>query len=387
VPGQDQARGIISDDTNSLQGELMRLGLIIYSSLDSPGGGFLFNRMLLNHLLRQGDEVEVISLPWGNPCQNLKWNFSRRLPQAIKQLGINILLQDEHVYSSLCLLNRKLRSHLRVPIVAIVHHLNSSEAMTPWRYVRDRLIETPYLRSVDGFIFNSHATRKTVEKLAGAGTAAVVAFPGANRYSLSISSREIVFRAQEAGPLRLVFLGSLIPRKGLHTLLTALSLVPPDLWQLVVVGSFTENPEYVQQVRGQIEALGLSGRVMLSGYLEDEAVAVLLAHSHLLAIPSYYEGLGIAYLEGMSFGLPALATAAGGASEVITHGVDGYLVTPDDAKTLGEHILSLAKDRDLLSRMGLAAQARFFRHPTWEESCSVMHQFLRELAGKQAASL
>ena len=44
----------------------MRIGLVIYGSLDTLSGGYLYDRMLDEHLRRQGDEVEIISLPWRN---------------------------------------------------------------------------------------------------------------------------------------------------------------------------------------------------------------------------------------------------------------------------------------------------------------------------------
>ena len=362
----------------------MRLGLIIYGRLHSPGGGFFYNRMVLNHLRRQGHEVEIIALPWGSPLQNLGANFSRALPKLINELRLDMLLQDEHVYPSFCFLNRRLRSRFQIPIVAIVHHLKSSETMTAGPRFLNRLLEAPYLRSVDGFIYNSQATRSTVEKLAGSLTPAVVAYPGANHLHPAVTSREIVARAHQPGPLRLVFLGNVVPRKGLHTLLAALSRLPPDLWQLDAVGSLAQDPPYVKQVRGQIKSLKLTGQVVLLGSVAAATLSAILARSHLMAMPSFYEGLGIAYLEGMGFGLPAIATAAGGTLEIVTHGVDGFGVAPDDAQALGDCILKLSQDRDLLARMGLAAKARFFRHPTWEESCARIHQFLQNVTVQQA---
>jgi glycosyltransferase involved in cell wall biosynthesis/ADP-heptose:LPS heptosyltransferase/SAM-dependent methyltransferase len=364
----------------------MRLGFMMYGHPHSPGGGFLYNRMVVDHLLRQGHEVAVISLPWGKAYHNLEFNFSRALPDLIQWLGLELLLQDEHVYSSCWLLNRRLRARFRIPIVALVHHLLSSETPAPWPRCLKLLLETPYARAVDGFIFNSQATRRTVEKLAGSATPAVVAFPGADRLHPAITPKDIVGRAHEPGPLRLVFLGNLVSRKGLHTLLTALSRLSPSLWQLEVVGSLATDPEYVRQLQRQLETLKLTGKVRLAGRVPDETVAAKLARSHLMVMPSYYEGLGIVYLEGMGFGLPAIATPAGGALEVVTPGVDGFFAAPDDAQTISDYILKLSNDRDLLARMGLAAQARFLRHPTWEEGCSRIHQFLLETAARRAGA-
>jgi glycosyltransferase involved in cell wall biosynthesis len=105
-------------------------------------------------------------------------------------------------------------------------------------------------------------------------------------------------------------------------------------------------------------------------------LAQRLAHSHLLAVPSSYEGFGIVYLEGMWFGLPAIATSAGAAREIISPGRDGFLVPPGDPETLSDCLRRLAQDRGQLCAMALAAHRRAARHPTWEEGAASIHAFL-----------
>jgi glycosyltransferase involved in cell wall biosynthesis len=114
----------------------------------------------------------------------------------------------------------------------------------------------------------------------------------------------------------------------------------------------------------------------------DEEVVQALTRNHLLAVPSTHEGYGIAYLEGMSFGLPAIATTAGGAGEIITHGRDGFLTAPGDAAALAACLGELLRDRERLLAMSLAARKTFLAHPTWEESCAKIHAFLQDVAGK-----
>jgi len=81
----------------------------------------------------------------------------------------------------------------------------------------------------------------------------------------------------------------------------------------------------------------------------------------------------------MSFGLPAIGTTSGGASEIITHHQDGFLIEPGDASFLAELLQALQRDRPLLAEMSLAARARFLAHPTWEQSAEVARKFLAEL--------
>ena len=97
-------------------------------------------------------------------------------------------------------------------------------------------------------------------------------------------------------------------------------------------------------------------------------------------MPSSYEGFGIVYLEGMAFGLPALATTAGGAVEIITSGRDGFLVSPGDHGALARQLGTLMADRDLLLTMSLVAQQRFAAHPTWDDAGAAVHRFFNRYA-------
>jgi glycosyltransferase involved in cell wall biosynthesis len=357
----------------------MRVALVLYGDLDFISGGFLYDRMLVNYLRRQGEEVEIISLPWRSYPRGLLDNLSPALKRLLQRIRVDIILQDELAHPSLFWLNRGLQGSGRPPVVAIVHHLRCSEARPAWQNLVYRLAERRYLASVTGFIFNSRASQKSVEELVGRGKPSVLALPAANRFAVGLTQEDLAARAQEPGPLRLLFLGNVIPRKGLHTLLEALARLPREGWRLTVVGSLEVDAAYAQQIKRQIEGAGLVGRVEFAGVLDNEELAAILARSQVLAVPSSYEGYGIVYLEGMSFGLPAVATTAGGAREIITPGWDGFLIAPGDAETLADHVKTLMEDREMLLDMSLAAQARFAAHPTWEDAGAAIHRFLQTL--------
>ena len=114
----------------------------------------------------------------------------------------------------------------------------------------------------------------------------------------------------------------------------------------------------------------------LLGTLSPPELAARLRQSHLLAVPSSYEGFGIVYLEAMRFGLPVIAGDAGGPREIVSHGVTGFLVPPEDAAALARGLASLLPNRDLLVRLSLAALAQTASHPTWEGSAAKVREFL-----------
>jgi glycosyltransferase involved in cell wall biosynthesis len=357
----------------------MRVALVLYGALDFISGGFLYDRMLVEYLRRQGDEVEIVSLPWRPYAGGLLDNFSPGLKRRLSTIRADVLLQDELAHPSLFWLNRQLSGQGRPPMVAIVHHLRCSEARPAWQNRLYRLVERRYLASVNAFIFNSRTTQRSVKTLVRREKPSVLAHPGANRFALRLTRKDLAARAYEPGPLRLLFLGNVIPRKGLHTLLEALGFLPREAWRLTVVGSLTGDAAYVRQIRGQIAGASLNGQIEFTGPLDEEDLAFHLARNQVLAVPSSYEGFGIVYLEGMAFGLPALATTAGGAVEIITAGRDGFLTPPGDAKSLAGHLRTLMDNRDKLLAMSLAAQDRFAAHPTWEDAGAAVHRFLRSM--------
>lgn len=352
----------------------MRVGLVIYGTLDTVSGGYLYDRQLVDHLRRCGDTVDVLSMPWGPYGRRLAQN----LVPAYREMmlaGYDVVLQDELNHPSLAWLNGRLSP--RPPVVSIVHHLRVSERRPRLANRFYAFVERRYLRSVDAFVFNSRTTEAAVRDLSGLARPSVVAYPAGDRLGAPLSEAEVAARAA-AGPLRLLFAGNLIPRKGLHTLLEAVARLPGE-WEVAVAGSPAADPRYARAQVARVERAGLGERVRFLGPLPDADLAALMARSHVLVVPSSYEGFGIVYIEGMAFGLPAIATTAGAAGEIITNGVDGYLIAPDDAAALAERLAALAADRALLARLSAAALARFGRHPTWEQSAAAVRAFLQEI--------
>ena len=354
----------------------MRLGLVTYGSLDTMSGGFLYDRKLVQYLRQQGDRVEVISLPWRGYGPGWLENLSPTLLARLSRAPLDLLLQDELAHPAFFWLNRRLRRRVNYPLISIVHHLLSREARPPWQNHLYRLVERQYLASVDGFVFISRTTRVDVENLVGSGRPAILAYPGGDRLPVALTEAEIADRAAQPGPLKIISVANLIPRKEVHTLLAALARLPRQAWRLTVVGNLTLNPAYVRTIRRQIAALGLTSRVSLLGTLPDAHLARKLAVSHLMAMPSSYEGLGIAYLEGMRCGLPAIASSRGAAQEIIHHGEDGYLVPPRDPEALARCLGRLVVDRARLLKMSLAARRNAAGHPTWEECGARVRRFL-----------
>jgi glycosyltransferase involved in cell wall biosynthesis len=364
----------------------MNAGLVIYGSLDLVSGGYLYDRLLVDHLRQRGARVEILSLPWRNYFCHLTDNFSGSLPRAVEAMSPDLLLEDELNHPSLFHLNQRLQKKLKGPIIAIVHHLRSSEMRPAWQNSLYRLVEKRYLRTADGFIFNSETTRAVVRELLEKETPSVVAHPGGDHLGPCIPADRVAERCRRPGPLMILFAGNVIPRKGLHTLISALSRLARESWQLTVAGSLSADARYVRRIRGLIVESGLQGGVRLLDAVPREQLVGLLESHHCLAVPSSYEGFGIVYLEAMRFGAPVIATTAGAVPEVVTDGCEGFLVPPGNAGALAKAVDRLIQDRDLLLAMSLAAWRRSLNHPTWEESAARVGEFLLESIKRKEAA-
>jgi len=354
----------------------VHVGLLIYGSLDIISGGFIYDRNLVRYLREAGDRVDVISLPWRRYGISLLDNLNSGLRRRLTQANFDVLLEDELAHPSCFWLNQRLRPRLGYPVIAIVHHLRCRERHPPLMTRLYRRVEKRYLTSVDGYICVSCTTAQDVEDLAGRTRPLLMALPGGDRLTGKITADQIVARALEPGPLKIISVANLIPRKGIHTLITALAGLPQEDWQLTVAGSLDMDASYAEGIRRQIEQEKLTQEISLLGKVSDDELAILLPQHHLLAVPSSYEGFGIVYLEGMQFGLPAIAGTAGAAKEIITHGHNGFLVPPGDPEALARHIGLLIRDRELLLKMSLNAYQAAAAHPTWKDSAARARAFL-----------
>ncbi len=354
----------------------MKIGLVLYGDIDTVSGGFLYDRKVRDFLLASGDSVEIISLPWVSYCRGIINNFSSALFDHLNRTSLDVLLQDELIHPSLFLLNRKIARRFHFPIIVIVHHLRSSESNANYQHHIYRIIERLYLSSAEGFIFNSYETHRVVTSFVGNNKPSIVALPGGDRFNKALTKDQIRAKTLKPGPLKILFLGNVIPRKGLHTLVDALAGLPRSPWHLTVVGDLAYTPRYVTKVKQQVKHLNLIGKVDFLGPVTNSELSHYLTDNHLLAVPSSYEGFGIAYLEAMGFGLPVIGSTAGAAKEIITHGINGYLVTPGDSRTLSVHINSLIENREQLCTMAFAALDRFAQHPSWSETGRLIHSFI-----------
>jgi teichuronic acid biosynthesis glycosyltransferase TuaC len=183
----------------------------------------------------------------------------------------------------------------------------------------------------------------------------------------------------------LVTVGHLVGRKRHADVLRALAVLSerhPTL-RYVVIG---DGPE-----RGALEALaarlGVADRLELRGQLEPAEAIAQARRCTLFAMPSTEEAFGVAYIEAMAGGLPAIGCRGEPGPEEIAAAGDGFvLVPPGDIERLSQRIDELLSDRYRLHEAGLRARATVASHFTWKhcgEQTLAAYQDVLSAAGKR----
>ena len=175
---------------------------------------------------------------------------------------------------------------------------------------------------------------------------------------LHYTGRGVDLARYSPGPVpdkfRLIFVGALIQRKGVHHLLRAWKKLALRDAELVLVGS--AHPE----MRQDLAAAGDSVKVL--GFSPD--VPDLLRTAHALVFPSSCEGFAKVTLEAAACGLPLITTRESG--DALIDGVTGRLVPPDDEDALAAAMREAWAERDRFAAMGRAAREHVAAHFTWD---------------------
>ena len=186
----------------------------------------------------------------------------------------------------------------------------------------------------------------------------------------------------------LLFLGRLIPRKDLGTLLEAAAFLAGEKlpFRLRLVGP-ADDDGYFREVEARIRELGLEDRVDLPGAESPAEIADELRRAVLLVLSSRQETAPVVVLEAMAAGLPVVATDAGGTRHLIEDGASGAVVPREDPQALARAIAGYLRDPDLGARHGARGRAiaedRFRAGPIVDRTLEVYRRALQEVHGSE----
>ena len=171
-------------------------------------------------------------------------------------------------------------------------------------------------------------------------------------------------RALPAGA-RALCVAQWISRKGIVELVRAWGRAAGPADVLELVGEDHADPAYAREVWAAIAAAG--ARVIVRGAVGDAELEQAYADADIFAMPTRYEGYGIAFAEALAHGLPVVGCAVGPLPELVGSEA-GLLVPPGDADALAEALAQLVGDPALRARMARAARRRAAELPSWDDT-------------------
>ncbi len=227
--------------------------------------------------------------------------------------------------------------HRGVPVVLHAHSFN----FATWYDglpARGRSLTRRVLRA-DTVIVLSPSQREVYQQRLDVVPESVVEV--ANPASLPDDTR-ITPRVDPNAPMGVVFLGRYGERKGIIDLVAAVSrLTPAERAGLHVV---TAGDGEIDQLRVDVDALGLTDTIDVQGWLEPAERDELLSRSEVFVLPSYDEALPMAIIEAMAFRLVPVVTPVGGLPDLVHDGENGIVVDVDDPDGISSALRSLLAD-------------------------------------------
>lgn len=174
---------------------------------------------------------------------------------------------------------------------------------------------------------------------------------------MSVDADRFAVDARESSggrPLRVLFVGRLVPEKGPQVLLDAVAALPHSSVAVRVVG---DGP-LREQLQQAVAAAGLADRVELVGPMGQESLPEQYAWADVFCLPSFAEGLPVVLMEALAAGCTVVTTAIAGIPELVEHDVTGLLVTPGRADALAAALLRVRGDDGLRARLTAAGAER-----------------------------
>jgi glycosyltransferase involved in cell wall biosynthesis len=325
--------------------------LLLPGELTDLTGGTLYDRRIAEGLSERGEQVRV---------HELDRSFPTPTDAALLQVDavLSGLPEDALVVIdglALGAMPRIAATHAtRLRLIGLVHHpLALETGLDAVVATRLRDSEAEALQHVRRIIVTSASTAALLDGYGVPPERVRVVEPGTDPAPLARRDPD------DLGPLRLLSVGGVTPRKGHLQLVEALGGLAGlrdakhtgPRWQLDIAGALDRDPDTTARLRARISALGLDRRVRLLGELPRTEVARLYAEADLFVLASLFEGYGMAYAEALAHGLPILGTS-GGAIGATVPATAGLLISPTPENTLVPRL------RDALQRLLCDPQLR-----------------------------
>ena len=339
-----------------------RVAFAVPGDLAAPTGGYAYDRRMIAELRKLGWQVDVIGLGDGFPRPSAEIMVAAREKLAAVPEGCPIVV-DGLAFGALPEAANELRE--RNPLLALVHHpLALETGLAPADAETLKTSECKALEAARGIVVTSPSTATLLtDDYDVPPNIVTVARPGTERGEIA--------KGNSDGVVRLLAVGSVVPRKGYDVLIAALAPLAALPWRLTIAGDRTRDEAAAAQLDADITSHKLADRIEVLGALPADRLATLYAGADLFVLASRFEGYGMAFAEATAHGLPVIGTTAGAIPETVPAGT-GMLVPPDDTTALADSLRRMIADGDERRRLAAGAQAAAAALPTWADSAKLL---------------
>jgi glycosyltransferase involved in cell wall biosynthesis len=346
-----------------------RLAFAVPGDLNTPTGGYAYDRRMIAELTKLGWDVDVIDLgsefPRPRPAaKEAAFAKLKAVPQGTPLVIDGLAFGTMHIQASRLALRRKL--------VALVHHpLALETGLAPAEAMAFQIMERTALSAAGRTVTTSHTTARVLKSQYGVPERRlIVAPPGIDKAAPARGSGG-------GGPLALLAVGALVPRKGYDVLIAALATLRDLPWRLTIAGDRTRDPATAQHLEADIVRRDLAPRITLAGAVTDEKLDALYDGADLFVLASRYEGYGMGFAAAIARGLPVIGTDAGAIPEAVPADA-GILVPPDNVPALAAALYRLITDAGERGRLAAAARTAAAQLPTWADSAMLFSRALEK---------
>lgn len=218
----------------------------------------------------------------------------------------------------------------------LVYHLHDILSLEHFSQINRRIAVNSANTFASLVIANSQASKTAFIEAGGRADITEIVYNGFDSKSYQVSEEDIQTIRQELGLEKQFVVGHfsrLAPWKGQHILIKALAQCPQEVTVILVGDALFGEQDYVESLHQEVKNLGLENRVKFLGFRSD--IPQLMSACNLVAHTSISpEPFGRVIVEAMLCGRPVVAAKAGGAIELVEHGINGFLVTPSEVEEL-----------------------------------------------------
>jgi glycosyltransferase involved in cell wall biosynthesis len=337
-----------------------RVTFAVPGDLATLTGGFAYDRRIISELEQLGWAVDVVNLGEGYPRPS-----AARKAVALELLGAvpadRPLVVDGLAFGVLPEAARDLRERA---LIALVHHplaletgLSAEATEALYKSERDAL------SMVRGVVVTSPSTGTLLtDDYEVPSEIITVVRPGTDPGTFAPGSQDAT--------VRLLSVGSIVPRKGFDVLIEALSTLTSLPWRLTIAGDDSRDAKATADLKSAVADSGLAARVELLGAVAPERLTALYTQADLFVLASRFEGYGMVYAEALAHGLPVIGTTAGAIPDTVPPGA-GVLVEPNDIKALSRTLRMLIENRKEREWLADGARKAAADLPTWPDSAAL----------------